>query len=360
MAKKVGRKVAFFAIFFVIIFGLASYFLVLEPHLVQTKKIQAYNEATILLKEKDYARASGYFKKAEGYLDACLLYKHTLAYSKSESPDISAKVSHTAVLRSNNTVVCVGYQEFTSYCLDTKLWTNIIAVSTGEAHTVGLKNDGTVIATNFAPKSKFNKGQCDVQSWENIVQISANSYYTLGLKENGSVAFAGECDGIEEVSKWKDIVAISAGGNFAIGLTKHGTVVSTPIANSSENFGQSETGSWKNVTQISAGKFHSVGLTKSGGVLACGNNNFSQINTLSFADIDFVCATHFDTYLLTKSGEIIGIGANPLTLEQSAQVYGAKSISGGYNYVCFCLPNGERVAFGDNSQNQCAIGGIQK
>ena len=74
-----------------------------------------------------------------------------------------------------------------------ELWTDIAAVSAGTAHTVGLKADGTVVATGDY------YGQCDVDSWTDIVAVSAGIYQTVGLNADGTVVAAGkneygECD----------------------------------------------------------------------------------------------------------------------------------------------------------------------
>ena len=42
-------------------------------------------------------------------------------------------------------------------------WTDIVAVSTGFLHTVGLKRDGTVVAVG-----NNEYGQCDVGDWTGI------------------------------------------------------------------------------------------------------------------------------------------------------------------------------------------------
>ena len=42
-------------------------------------------------------------------------------------------------------------------------WTDIVAISAGYWHTVGLKADGTVVAVGY---NEF--GQCDVSGWTNI------------------------------------------------------------------------------------------------------------------------------------------------------------------------------------------------
>jgi alpha-tubulin suppressor-like RCC1 family protein len=85
-------------------------------------------------------------------------------------------------------------------------WTDIIAISTGEEHTVGLKSDGTVVVCGGNLY-----GQSDVQDWTDIVVISAGKQHTVGLKSDGTVVatnyiygelwYNGQCD----VSGWKNI-----------------------------------------------------------------------------------------------------------------------------------------------------------
>ena len=64
-------------------------------------------------------------------------------------------------MKSDGTVVATGYNA-NGQC-DVSDWTDIIAVSAGDNHTVGLKSDGTVIA---AGDNYY--GQCDVSGWTNI------------------------------------------------------------------------------------------------------------------------------------------------------------------------------------------------
>lgn len=59
-------------------------------------------------------------------------------------------------------------------------------VSAGEGHIVGLKLDGTVVATG-----ENNYGQCDVTGWSGIEQVAAGYLHTLGLKTDGTVVAAG-------------------------------------------------------------------------------------------------------------------------------------------------------------------------
>jgi len=85
-------------------------------------------------------------------------------------------------------------------------------ISASNWHTIGLKKDGTVVATG-----NNDDGQCDISSWKDIIIISAGGNHTVGLKKNGTVvAMGNNYDGQCNVSDWKDIVAVSAGGLLTV------------------------------------------------------------------------------------------------------------------------------------------------
>lgn len=92
--------------------------------------------------------------------------------------------------------------------LDT--WTDMIDISCSSTHIVGLKSDGTVVATPYIKlggvltyndtsetvvKEEYipqDKGQYDVENWTDIVAVEAGEWYTLGLKKDGTLLIAGE------------------------------------------------------------------------------------------------------------------------------------------------------------------------
>lgn len=45
-------------------------------------------------------------------------------------------------------------------------WEDIVAVSAGGAHTVGLRSNGTVVSTKYTGDHDY--GQCNVSSWTDI------------------------------------------------------------------------------------------------------------------------------------------------------------------------------------------------
>ena len=77
-------------------------------------------------------------------------------------------------------------------------WTDIVAVSAGGVHTVGLKADGTVVAVGWNEYS-----QCNVGNWTDIVAVTAGGVHTVGLKADGTVVAVGDNEyGQRDVDDW--------------------------------------------------------------------------------------------------------------------------------------------------------------
>ncbi len=104
--------------------------------------------------------------------------------ASSYQPMVSAGLHHTVGLKSDGTVVATGYNSH-GQC-DVSSWSDIYQVSAGLWHTAGLKSDDTVVATG-----RTRSGECDVSGWSNIQQISAGYYHTVGLKSDGTAVATG-------------------------------------------------------------------------------------------------------------------------------------------------------------------------
>ena len=233
-----------------------------------------FTKAQSLLAAGDNTGAAIAFGQAGDYRDAkqqSMDLWNTFAVRET----VGAGNSHTVGLKSDGTVVAVGYNR-DGQC-DVSGWKNIVAISAGEYHTVGLKSDGTVVAVGY----NYN-GRCYVSGWADIVAIRAGNEHTVGLKADGTVVAAGynkygRCD----VSGWKNIVAISAGKNHTVGLKSDGTVVAVGVDGS----GQCDVGGWENIVAIRAGYYHTVGLKSDGTVVAVGNNKYGQCDVSGWQDI---------------------------------------------------------------------------
>ena len=113
----------------------------------------------------------------------------------------------------------------------------MVSIACGESHGVGLKADGTVLASlqhieDADPDllAYIGRGQTDVDGWKQVIAIAAGAFHTVGLRADGTVVAAGDNQfGQCDVQEWKDIAAVAASQEFdgTVGLRVDGTVVMT-------------------------------------------------------------------------------------------------------------------------------------
>ncbi|MBR5302368.1 MAG: hypothetical protein IKU38_06005 [Clostridia bacterium] len=105
--------------------------------------------------------------------------------------DIDMYFYHVAALRADGRVETAiranawADDAVTRACV-TDHWQNVVQVAAGEAHTLGLKQDGTVY---YAGADHRHREQ--VESWTDIAQIAAGNGYSIALKKDGSIVMAG-------------------------------------------------------------------------------------------------------------------------------------------------------------------------
>ena len=137
----------------------------------------------------------------------------------SDVATIAAGANHTVGLKEDGTVVAVGDNSYGQR--NVTPWTKIKAIAAGVNHTVGLKEDGTVVAVGDP-----GYGRLDVSTWTKIKAIAAGKFHTVGLKDDGAVVAVGFPGNDRlNVSTWTNIKAIAAGANHTVGLKEDGTVM---------------------------------------------------------------------------------------------------------------------------------------
>ncbi len=260
---------------------------------------------------------------------------------KHPAQTIAVGLSHSVGLKENGTVITAGYGG-DERC-NVSSWKNIISVSSQDSVTVGLRSDGTVVATG-----KNDKGQCDVSGWKNIVQISTSGSHTAGLRSDGTVVAVGQdVNGCQsDVSKWEDIVAIDTGLYRTFGLKSDGTVVSTDTT---------KVGNWRNIIQISVGSFHVVGLMPDGTVVAAGTDNYGQCDVSDWTDIVKVVAGDYTTFGIKADGSVVSTGMNDNGQCNVSSWRNIVDIAGEYMHTVGLRADGTMVATGSNNLGQCNV-----
>jgi alpha-tubulin suppressor-like RCC1 family protein len=188
---------------------------------------------------------------------------------------VAAGGHHTVGLREDGTVVAVG-DNSEGQC-DIDGWTDIKKIAAGAKHTAGLKSNGTVVAVGANAS-----GQCNVGNFTNIIQVAAGSLYTVVLKTDGTVVAVGSnASGQCDVGDWRKIIQVAAGGYHTVGLKSDGTV----IAVGADDYSQCNVGNWTDIVQVAPGGLHTLGLKSKGAVAAVGWNYYQQCNVDSW-DLD--------------------------------------------------------------------------
>ena len=255
--------------------------------------------------------------------------------------------AHTVGLKFDGTVVACG----SNYCgiFNVSGWTDIVAVAAGGRHTVGLKSDGTVVACGWNERS-----QCNVSGWIAIVAVAAGGYHTVGLKSDGTVVACGWNErGQCNVSGWTDIVAIAAGTFHTVGLKSDGTVV----ACGDNEYGQCDVSGWADIVAVAAGSRHTVGLKSDGTVVACGDNAFGQCDVSGWKDIVAVAAGGRHTVGLKSDGTVVACGLNKSGQCNVSGWTDIVAVAAGSRHAVGLKSDGTVVACGYNKNGQCDVSG---
>lgn len=171
----------------------------------------------------------------------------------------------SGVKKDGTVVVCVGSGPIVDLN-EAKKWKDIKMVAVSDEHAVGLKADGTVVATgdNF-------QNECAVDGWTDIIEVYAENDYTVGLKADGTLLVTGAAIDKKALKKWKNIVDLATNYRSIIGLKSDGTVV---VVDEYDDGWKNKVTSMKNIVSIDANSSCVVGLKSDGTVVVESDDYF--------------------------------------------------------------------------------------
>lgn len=138
--------------------------------------------------------------------------------------------SFVAGITSNNTVIVAG--------ASSPNWNDIVGIA-ADRDLYGLKKDGTVVVQKMSGEDSLSQGKYNVEQWTDIVSISAGWENIVGLRKDGTVVATGRNDCSQcNVSDWSDIVAITTGSLYTLGLKADGTIVATGTESTGTSFAE--------------------------------------------------------------------------------------------------------------------------
>jgi alpha-tubulin suppressor-like RCC1 family protein len=249
---------------------------------------------------------------------------------------ISCGHRHTIGVRADGTVKAVGFNRYGQCAVYN--WENIVQVSAGEYHSVGLQSDGTVVAIG---SNKY--GQCDVSEWTDIVAVSACEYYTLGLKADGTVVATGlnsnhQC----EVEDLRNITQICASRRMTLALNHRGQITGV-----TQSVHDQYAENWPEVTKISANKFNFMGLRPDGTVICTGSDLYGQLAVSEWEDIVDISSGYEHSVGLKSDGTVVAAGFNNYGECDVENWTGIVAVAAGNRITIGIKADGTVVAAGD-------------
>jgi hypothetical protein len=234
--------------------------------------------------------------------------------------------------------------------------TNIIAVSAGAWHNLGLFLDGRVVAWGNNWDS-----QCNVPL-TNAHAIAAGGYHSLAIQPDGSLSGWGADDyGQSSIpANVQDVVGIAAGTWHSLALSANGQLT----AWGDNSFGQTNLpAALAQVIAIAAGGNHNLALQSSGTVVAWGENS-NAVGLFAgqcdvppgLSNIIAVAAGTYHSLALKSDGTVVAWGDN--SGGQCAvppELADVRAISAGGVHSLALRADGTVVAWGANWNNQCSL-----
>ena len=254
---------------------------------------------------------------------------------------LSSGVAHTCGLRADGTAVCWGWNDHGQ--ATAPAGETFTAISSGRRHTCGLRIDGTAICWG-----DNIRGQASPPGGGTFTTISSGRTYTCGLRPGGSAACWG-IGGGSQPPPGETFTAISSGGGHACGLRGNASVVCWGHGYYGNTPPPKPVGTF---SVISSGEDHLCGLNENGSAVCSGDNYYGQTTSPKSATFTAISSGGFHTCGLQTNGSVTcwGYSTDGQATPPPGETFTA--ISSGTTHTCGLRANGSVACWGLNDYGQ--------
>lgn len=206
---------------------------------------------------------------------------------------------------------------------------NLVAIAGGGSHSLGLRNDGTVVAWG-----SNSNGQTNVPAGlSNIVQIAGGGAHSLAVGDDGTAYGWGDYSQNAIPYQLGGVSDLAGGAYHTLALKFDGIVVG--FGAYSHNLGQvTPPAGLSNVVAISAGVSHSLALKNDGTVVAWGDDYYGQVDVPGgLSNVVAIAAGSYHSFALQKDGTMVTWGTwNYNTVPIPSGLNNVVEIAAGYAF----------------------------
>lgn len=250
---------------------------------------------------------------------------------------LSVGGSHVIGLREDGTAVGWGMNDCAQAAVPEGL-SNVVQVSAGEWHSLALRSDGTVAGWGSASYG----GSVPEAGLSNIVQVSAGAMFSLALDAEGNV-YSWDKPESFQIEPVADAVAIAAGGVHCVALLRDGSVTAWGINPLGQTSVPPEA---TNAVAVTAGRGFSAALRADGHVVAWGTFEESPLMVL-----DLRCYGPNTSW---------GGTAGERRLPVPAEATNVVAIAAGRHHLVALRADGVVIAWGENTAGQTEVPGLDE
>jgi hypothetical protein len=264
---------------------------------------------------------------------------------------IAAGAAHTLVLKNDGTVV--GFGSTSSGQSTTPAGVSgVMAIAAGDSHSLALKSDHTVVTWGRDSAAEFMAPS----ALTGVTAIAAGYHHGVALLADATVATWGKNSyGYSTVPPGLgEVAAVAAGDYHTLALKKDGAVVA---------WGNNISGQTvvppglSGVTAVAAGGSHSLALHADGSVVAWGSNSGGQCAVPpGLSGVQALAAGYLHSVALKADGTVVAWGTDDDGQAQvPAGLTGVVAIAAGAYHTLALTADGAVVAWGDNTSGQTQV-----